>query len=133
MDKQASLGTMRSRVSSMNFTVYPQPEPFLGKVVILTDYGTGSTSEVFAAGLQELGRAVVIGRTSAGAVLPSVFEKLPTGAVFQYAVSDYRSPKNVLIEGRGVEPDKEVSITAADLLAGRDPQLEAAIKYIKKQ
>ena len=69
-------------------------------------------------------------RHSAGAVLPSVFELLPTGWMFQYAISDYRSPKNILIEGRGVLPDIRVGTTRPALLAGRDPQLEAAIKLI---
>ena len=131
-DKQLDLGSMRTRGGQMNLIAYPQSDPFLGKVVILSDHGTGSTSELFAAGLQELGRAKVIGDTTAGAVLPSVFEVLPTGWTFQYVISDYRSPKNILIEGRGVQPDAKVITTRADLLAGRDPQLEAAIKVIRQ-
>ena len=131
-DKQLDLGSMRTRGGQMNLIAYPQSDPFLGKVVILSDHGTGSTSELFAAGLQELGRAKVIGDTTAGAVLPSVFEVLPTGWTFQYVISDYRSPKNILIEGRGVQPDAKVITTRADLLAGRDPQLETAIKVIRQ-
>lgn len=130
-DKQLDLGSMRMRGGQMNLIAYPQSEPFLGQVIILTDHGTGSTSELFAAGLQELGRAKVVGGTTAGAVLPSVFEKLPTGWMFQYAISDYRSPKKILIEGRGVEPDIKVAVSRADLIAGRDPQLEAAVKAIR--
>ncbi|MBK9154994.1 MAG: hypothetical protein IPM25_12375 [Chloracidobacterium sp.] len=128
--KRVSLGTMRSRGGSMEFVVFPQKDPFTGPVVILIDHGTGSTSEVFAAGMQETGRATIIGSTSAGAVLPSVFEKLPTGFLFQYAVSDYRSPKKILIEGRGVFPDREVRKTRRDLLAGKDLQLEEALTFI---
>ena len=130
MDKQTSLGSMRTRQNTTNFIVYPQDNPFLGPIVILTDHGTGSTSEVFAAGMQESGRAVTVGETTAGAVLPSVFEKLPTGAIFQYAISDYRSPKDILIEGRGVPPNIAVPQTRESLLAGRDAQLDAAIKQI---
>jgi len=130
--EQTSLGSMKSRSNEMKFIVYPQAEIYDGKIVILTDYGTGSTSEVFAAGLQEIGRAKVIGETSAGAVLPSVFDKLPTGAIFQYAISDYKSPKNILIENRGVIPDTEIKLTRQTLLAGRDIQIEEAIKQIKK-
>jgi len=128
MDKQASLGSMKMRGGVNEFIVYPQSEPFAGKVVILTDHGSGSTSEVFAAGMQELGRASIIGTTTAGAVLPSVFEKLPTQALFQYAIADYRSPKNILIEGRGVIPDIESKQTRKSLLSGGDAQLEAAVK-----
>ncbi len=130
--QRTSLGSMRSRESVQNFIVYPQAGAFTGKVVILTDHGSASTSEVFAVGLQEIGRATVIGETTAGAVLPSVFDTLPTGAIFQWAVSDYRSPKNVLIEGRGVHPDVIVKQTRAALIAGRDLPIEAAVKLITK-
>ena len=130
--ERISLGSMTGRESEVKFISYPQTNPFTGKVMILSDHGTGSTSEVFAAGLQESGRAKVIGERSAGAVLPSVFEKLPTGATFQYAISDYKSPKNVLIEGRGVVPDTEIRQTRQGLLAGRDLPLEEAIRQILK-
>jgi carboxyl-terminal processing protease len=130
VSEEFSLGTMRTRENSISFIAYPQPKPFSGPVAILTDHGSGSTSEVFAAGMQESGRAKVIGETTAGAVLPSVFDTLPTGAIFQYAVSDYRSPKNILIEGRGVFPDITVSRSRSAMLAGRDAQLEKAIEYI---
>jgi len=130
-DRQFSLGSMNGRGSEIKFLVFPQKNPFLGKVVIISDHGTGSTSEIFAAGIQEAGRGVVVGETSAGAVLPSVFEKLPTGWLFQYAISDYRSPNDVLIEGRGVKPDIESKQTIEALRAGRDLPLETALLRIK--
>lgn len=130
MKEQASLGSMTGRESELKFIVYPQANPFAGKVVILTDYGTGSTSEVFAAGMQEIGRARVIGERSAGAVLPSVFATLPTEAIFQYAVSDYKSPQNILIEGRGVVPDTEIKQTRQAWLEGRDLALAEAVRQI---
>jgi carboxyl-terminal processing protease len=129
--EQTSLGSMKSRNNETKFIVYPQADTYQGKVFVLTDYGSASTSEIFAAGLQEIGRAKVIGERSAGAVLPSVFDKLPTGATFQYVISDYKSPKNILLEHRGVIPDTEIKLTRASLLEGRDLQLEEAIKQIK--
>ena len=129
--EQTSLGSMTGRNSEIKFIVYPQADVFEGKVAILTDYGTGSTSEIFAAGMQELGRAKVVGERSAGAVLPSVFDTLPTGAVFQYAISDYKSPKSILIENCGVIPDTEIKLTRQTLLDGRDVQIEEAVKQIK--
>jgi carboxyl-terminal processing protease len=129
-DKKTSLGSMRMRSGSMEFVAFPQPNNYTGQIIILTDHGTGSTSEVFAAGMQETGRATVVGDVSAGAVLPSVFEKLATGYLFQYAISDYRSPNNILIEGRGVIPNVSVRQTREALLAGRDLQLEEALKLV---
>ncbi|HEX8090456.1 MAG TPA: S41 family peptidase, partial [Blastocatellia bacterium] len=86
----------------------------------------------FAAGIQELGRATVVGEPSMGAALPSQIIQLPTGARLQYAIADFKTPKGVLVEGRGVRPDVEVSLTRRALLEGRDSQLEAAIEQIKK-
>jgi carboxyl-terminal processing protease len=130
--RQISLGTMKLRAGYSNFAIYPQENPYKGKVVILIDGRSASTSELFAAGLQEIGRAKVVGERSAGAALPSVFEKLPMGAVFQYAIGDFKSPKGTLIEGRGVAPDVEVKLTRKELLRSHDPQLEAAIAQIQK-
>lgn len=130
--EQTSLGTMHMRSGHINFAVFPQPNPYPGPVVILTDGGSASTSEIFAGGMQEIGRALVVGERTVGAALPSFFQKLPTGALFQYAIGDFKTPKGTLIEGRGVAPDVEVKLTRRSLLDGRDVQLDAAIDQIKK-
>jgi carboxyl-terminal processing protease len=131
--KQTSLGVMKMRTGHVNFAVFPQSEIYTGRVVILIDGNSASTSEVFAGGMQDIGRAVVIGERSAGAALPSIFAKLPTGALFQYAIADFKTPKGILVEGRGVVPDKEVKLTRRTLLEGRDTQLEAAIEQINNK
>lgn len=131
-DKPGLLGTMKMRANDLKFAVFPQANPYLKPVAILIDGMSASTSEVFAGGMQELGRAVVVGERSAGACLPSVFERLPTGALFQFAVADFKTPKGVLIEGRGVQPNVEVKQQRAALLAGRDAQLEAALTHLNR-
>ncbi len=131
-DKSGVLGTMKMRTSELKFAIFPQQNPYLGPVAILIDGLSASTSEVFSGGMQELGRAVVIGESSAGACLPSVFQKLPTGALFQFAIADFKTPKGVLIEGRGVMPDVEVKWNRASLLNGRDAQLETALEQLAR-
>jgi len=127
-------------LGSIQFRDFPQvliakPEagvtPFLGPVAILTDEGTASASEILAAGLQEAKRAIVVGDSSLGAVLPSVIEQLPHGAVMQYVVADFKTPKGVLLEGRGVQPDKRVVETRAGLRSGHDPVLDAALVAVR--
>jgi carboxyl-terminal processing protease len=132
-EKPTSLGTMTTRSSNNRFFVNPQPNPYLGPVVILTDGGSASTSEIFAGGMQEIGRAAVVGERTAGAALPSYLQRLPTGALFQFAIGDFKTPKGTLIEGRGVAPDLEVKMNRRALLDGHDPQLDAAIDEIKKR
>jgi len=129
-DKRGLLGTMKMRRGEVKFAIFPQNNSYTGPVAILIDGLSASTSEVFSAGMQELGRAVVIGERSAGACLPSVMQKLPTGALFQFAIADFRTPKGVLIEGRGVIPDVEMKWNRASLLAGHDAQLETAIERL---
>ncbi|MEK6299292.1 MAG: S41 family peptidase [Acidobacteriota bacterium] len=131
--KQVSLGAMKMRSGRQAFIAFPQQGAYLGPVVIMTDGGSGSTSEIFAAGLQELGRATIVGEQTMGAALPSIFGKLPTGALFQYAIADFKTPKGVLIEGLGVKPDIEIKLTRRALLEGRDPQLEAAVGVINQK
>ncbi len=127
------LGTLTFREMGQRFDARPElgARPFLGPLAILTDEGTASTSEMFAAGLQEAKRAVVVGDTSLGAVLPSVVQELPGGAVMQYVVADFKTPKGVLLEGRGVQPDRRVVETRAGLRSGRDPVLDAALAAIR--
>jgi carboxyl-terminal processing protease len=131
--KLVSLGVMKLRTTQLNFIVYPQGGAYSGPVVILTDGGSASTSEIFAGGMQELGRATVVGERSMGAALPSQIMRLPTGARLQYAIADFKTPKGVLIEGRGIKPDMEISLTRRALLEGRDSQLEAAVEQIKRK
>jgi carboxyl-terminal processing protease len=131
--RHLSLGTMKMRANQTDFRVFPRKDAYTGPVVVLMDGRSGSTSEVFTSGMQESGRVTVIGERSVGAALPSSFQKLPTGALFQFAIADFRTPKGVLIEGRGVIPDVEVVLNRKVLLKGRDPQMEAAIEQIRKQ
>ena len=127
------LGVMKTKENDLKFVIFPRAETFNGPVVILTDGLTGSTSEIFAGGLKDLGRARIIGTKSAGAALPSVFERLPNGDGFQYAIANYISEGGKPLEGIGVIPDQEVKLTRKALLEGRDPVLEAALDYIRKQ
>ncbi|MBC8133445.1 MAG: hypothetical protein H7X95_10735 [Deltaproteobacteria bacterium] len=128
-----TLGTLQFRTFSQTFTAQPSlgRTPYTGPLVILTDEGTASASEILAGGLQESGRARVVGDTTVGAVLPSVVESLPRGALIQVVVADFKTPKGVLIEGRGVQPDRRVLETRAAFRAGRDPVIDAALAVLK--
>ena len=127
------LGTMHTRQAPLKFTVNPRPPIYRGPVAILVDGSSGSTSEVFAGGMKDLGRARIFGTRTAGAALPSAIDRLPNGDAFQHALADYISEGGQPLEGVGVAPDLEVKLTRAALLAGRDPVLDAAIEWIHSQ
>lgn len=135
VNKRTPLGTLAHRDHQNSLVAEPSLDvtPYLGPVVILTDEGTASTSEIFAAGLQEAGRAHVVGQVTLGQALPSVIESLPGGAVLQYVVADFKTPKGVALEGRGVIPDRQVLETPAALAQGMDPVLEAALTIVRSK
>jgi carboxyl-terminal processing protease len=130
-DKIHTLGTMKTRDASLRLILTPRPRPYAGKLAILVDELSMSTSEMLAGGLQDLGRARVFGSRTPGAALPSAIERLANGDGFQYAFASYVSADGEALEGAGVVPDVEVPLTRAALLAGDDPALEAAVDWIR--
>jgi carboxyl-terminal processing protease len=125
------LGDMLMRSGKLKFVVYPRAEVFRGPLAILIDGCSGSTSEILAGGLQDLARARVFGMRSAGAALPSVFERLPNGDGFQYAIANYVSEGGRQLEGAGVIPDETAGPSRRALLESRDPALERALAWIE--
>lgn len=125
-------GEMRTRAGGALFRIVSQRHPYNGPLAVLVDRTSASASEILASGLQESGRAVVIGERSAGSTLPSVAKELPTGAILQYAFADFLTPYGKVLEGQGVEPDISVKLDRRSLLRGRDPQLEAAVAAVQE-
>jgi carboxyl-terminal processing protease len=127
-----SLGDMNMRTSQLHFAINPQPPYYRGPVAIVIDEMSLSTSEVFAGGMQDIRRAVIVGRTTGGMVLPSNIEMLDGGLKFQYAIADFKTPKGVLLEARGVRPDVPVRLTRQSLAADQDPMITAAVKALAR-
>ena len=127
------LGTLYMRDTTLKFVVNPRLAAFAGPLAILVDGASASTSEIMAQGLKDLGRARIFGTRTAAAALPSVFEKLPNGDGFQYAIANYISEGGKPLEGLGVTPDVETPVTRQALLAGKDPALDAAIEWIESR
>jgi len=141
MTQRVPLGTMRSRGTALNFVVNPRlvdaqarpVQPFDGPLAILIDDMSVSTTEIFAGGMQALGRARVFGQTSAGQALPAALLRLPDGDVLMHVVADFTAAGGTRIEGRGVVPDESVAVTRTDLQAGRDAAMQAAIAWIRSR
>lgn len=127
------LGTLITRDSKLNFVLNPRLKPFTGPFAILVDEMSASTSEIFAGGMQDLGRARVFGTPTPGAALPSTVEVLPNGDRLQYAFANYISAKGEALEAKGVIPDEIVPLSREKLLEQGDPVLKAAIEWIQSQ
>jgi carboxyl-terminal processing protease len=140
LNERVTLGTMKTRDSEFRFVANPRlvtangdrVQPFAGPVAILVDSMTGSASECFAGGMQSLGRARIFGQTSMGQALPALFDRLPNGDVLIHAYGDFVTSTGMRLEGRGVIPDEPVPLEPADLLAGRDRTMDAALAWIDR-
>ncbi len=131
--KNVAMGTMRTRSDTLKLVMSPRARTYRGPVAVLVDGLSGSSSEIFAGGVQGLPRIRIFGSRTAGATLPSLVERLPNGDGFQYAFASYLSRNGVELEGEGVNPDVEIRPTREALLEGRDPTLEAAVDWILDQ
>ncbi|MXX75464.1 MAG: hypothetical protein F4210_01375 [Holophagales bacterium] len=138
LGERVVLGRMKNRNTELNLVVYPRQissagkkiEGFGGPVAVLIDGGSASTSEIFAAGLQDHGRARLFGEPSAAAALPSVIEGMPNGDLLMHAIADFVRPSGERVEGRPVQPESAVPLTREGLLAGKDEPREAALAWI---
>ena len=141
MDERVSLGSMLHRGSDLRLPVYPRRvslgseklEVFSGPVALITDGGSASTSEIFAAGLQDHGRVRLFGEPTAAAALPAVVERMPNGDLLMHAIADFLRPNGERVEGRAVVPESLVPLTREGLLSGRDEPREAALAWIASE
>jgi carboxyl-terminal processing protease len=131
--RPTSMGTMQTRTGRVPLFMLPQTAPYSGPLVILIDGSTQSAGEMFASGLQEAGRAILVGEKSAGNTLPSAIKKLPTGAIFQYGFANFETPAGKRLEGSGITPDITVTLSRGNLLRASDPQLSAAIRRLRDE
>ncbi len=130
VDRDLPLGTTTLRAGRINFVGFPQRGGFLGPVAILIDAGSCSTSEIFALGMQEAGRARVFGQRSGGAAMPSFFVDLPNGDTLQTVMGDFRTARGRSPEGGGVDPDQLVALSPIELSQGIDTVIESARKWL---
>lgn len=99
-------------------------------IVILQNEGSASASEITAGALQDHGRATVIGTQSFGKGTVQEVIDLPGGASLRVTTATWLTPNGTDLGKHGVTPDDVIDRTIEDLEAGRDPQLQAAMKEL---
>lgn len=78
-------------------------------LVVLVNGYTSSAAEVLAVGLQDNGRAEVVGSTTVGKGSVQVMRELSFGGALRYTAAYYYTPLGADIDGVGVVPDISVS------------------------
>jgi tricorn protease len=108
---------------------------FRGPMVVLVNENTASDGEAFAEGFRRLGLGKVIGtRTWGGEIWLSSNNFLVDRGIATAAETGVYGPEGQwLIEGHGVDPDVVVDDPPAETFAGKDAQLEAAVRYLTEE
>jgi carboxyl-terminal processing protease len=120
-------------IEKLKRTLAGSPSAYDKPVVVLVDAGSASASELFAGGLQDIGRVKVVGQRSCGCLQGFLgYATVPGGAELAYSEIGMVSAKGRRIEREGVLPDVEVSITREDLRLYRDRTLETAEELLRK-
>lgn len=101
-------------------------------ITVLISEESASAAEMFAAGMQVLGRARIVGTPSAGNTENLYSYSFDDGSRLLLAQVAYRMPDGTLIEGRGVIPDREVDVEWWRYNPPDDPQVLAAIEEIRQ-
>jgi carboxyl-terminal processing protease len=104
-------------------------------IAVLIDERCASACEVFAAALQESGRARVFGHASAGVVAGISIKpiEMPDGGGLNVSRIGILSPNKRTLDNVGVTPDETCAITLADALAKEDCAMKKAQKWLAGQ
>jgi carboxyl-terminal processing protease len=103
------------------------------KVLALINKGSASASEIVSGGLQDRGRAKLVGEQSFGKGSVQEVENLSGGAGLHITTAKWLLPSGKWIHKIGLTPDYEVKMTQEDREAKRDPQLNKAVELLKAQ
>ncbi len=96
-------------------------------LVVLTDGGSASASELVTGALKDMHRAQIVGEKTAGALGGAVEEALPEGGM-SVTVERITTPQGSVVEGVGIPPDVPVTLSEADMERGNDTPLQAALR-----
>ncbi|MBI5422074.1 S41 family peptidase [Candidatus Peregrinibacteria bacterium] len=127
--------SVKKRNSEEDEVIYVTGKARVAKVpmVVLINKGSASASEIVAGAIRDSGRGIAIGETSFGKGTVQEVENLIDGSSLRVTIAKWYTPNNVNISAVGITPDIVVARTIEDMKANRDPQLDAALSYLKKK
>lgn len=79
-------------------------------LIVLTDKGSASASEIFAAAIKELDRGVVIGQTTFGKGTAQTIRDLTSNTGLKVTYSKWLTPRGNWVHDKGLEPDVAIKL-----------------------
>lgn len=113
---------------SVGYNVVPKDV----KIAILVDKGSASASEILADALRHYGVAKLVGTNTFGKGSVQELIQITPDTSLKLTVARWLGPDGKPIPAGGIVPD--ILATTSDELfkAGKDPQMEAAVKYLNQ-
>ncbi len=101
------------------------------RLVVLCDENTFSNAEIFCHAMRRIGRAKLVGVTTAGGVISAVKTVIPEVGELQIPFRGwFQTETGMNLDLNGAEPHFRVELTPGDEACGRDPQLEKALEVL---
>jgi carboxyl-terminal processing protease len=99
-------------------------------LVVLVDGGSASAAEILAGALQDHDTATLIGTRTFGKGSVQELVDLDGGSSLKVTVARWLTPNGVSFSDGGLTPDITINRTAQQIIAGEDPQLQAALDFL---
>ena len=99
-------------------------------LVVLVNGNSASASEILSGAIQDDGRGKLVGELTYGKGSVQEYFPLSDGGLARITVAKWLTPSGRAIDKIGLTPDQVVPITQADVNAGLDPQLDAAVQLL---
>jgi carboxyl-terminal processing protease len=99
-------------------------------IVVLVSDSTSSAAELFARAVQHYQAATVVGTKTAGCVGIANRFPLPDGSQISVTVRKLLGPDGEELNRAGVVPNEVVEVSRTELAAGKDPQLQRALRLL---
>ncbi len=105
-------------------------------IAVLVNQGSASAAEIVAGALRDNGRAKLLGQKTFGKGSVQTVLPLEDGQALKLTTSRYFTPSGVSIHERGIEPDvplpePEATAAGAPDAGERDPEIRAAVDFLK--
>ena len=99
-------------------------------MIVLTNKGSASASEIVAAAIQDYDRGTLVGTRTFGKGTVQQIVPLQDGSAVRLTMARYYTPDNNFIHEKGIEPDVEIKY---DPEKEEDNQLQKAIKLLNEK
>ena len=102
-------------------------------VVVITNGGSASASEIVAGAIQDNKRGILLGEKTFGKGSVQTVQSLADGSSIRITIAHWFTPNGKNISKEGIKPDVEIKMTEDDIANQKDPQLDKSIEYIKNK